>query len=104
MTAWQRYPPLSWRAEKAYFPVSLVMDKRLCQFACKVTYFFTHAQARERNIARFSVANVCVEGADWECLETKIRHNVPTKIRKNRGMCVFFLYLRGHLPCDLYAD
>lgn len=62
MTAWQRYPPLFWRAEKAYFPVSLVMDKRLCQFACKVTYFFTHAQARERNIARFSVANVCRGG------------------------------------------
>ena len=32
------------------------------QSACKVTYFFTHAQAQGENIVRFSVANVCVWG------------------------------------------
>ena len=39
------------------------MNKRLCQFACKVTYLFAHVQAREENIARFSVAIVCMGGA-----------------------------------------
>ena len=53
------------------------------------TFFYTRASARQIFVV-FIFAIVCVEGADWECLETKIRHNVPTKIRKNRGMCVFF--------------
>ena len=50
------------------------------QSACKVTYFFTHVQAREKNIARFSVANVCgrvLTGNVWKqkygtmCLQKK---------------------------------
>ena len=54
--------------QKKYFklPKSFKINAQtvvILQSACKVTYFFTHAQAQDRNIVRFSVAIVCVEGA-----------------------------------------